>query len=328
MNFKGVIKYKIFRFKKIELTEDEFCDKLRTGKQKELIKKVNELGTNVSKLDINWDYISSHDKLKTSFINEFQEYINFDNYSANPNLTINKIRLFKDKLNWNILSRFYKFTVKELFEFNKYLNWQYIFFYQNLTANQVEKYFPQHMWWLFINDEIETETDKDYNKTKNLIIHKNIRDIPEEFCDAFKTKLKEYQENKKQLKQTLKTELCELINDFNKNGEVNELRKITITVNGFNNEVEEVKEEDKTFSDGTTQYELETTEKEIQVEEEKETTEKEIQVEEEEETENPFEKDDNEMEEEEETENPFEMEEGDEKVSKMDVLEAYDEPSP
>jgi hypothetical protein len=231
MNYKGYIKYKIFRFKKNEITSDEFCDKLRTRKQKKLIKKVKELNTQISQLDINWDYISSHDKLKTSFIKQFQEYINFDNYSLNPNLTIHKIRLFKDKLNWDILSKSYKFTIKELHEFNDYLNWQYIFFYQNLTTKQIQKYFSNHMWWLFFNDNNETTIDHDYNKIKNLIIHKNIREIPYEFCDTFRFKLNEYNQNKKQLRQTLKTELYELINDFNISGTVNKLKEINITIN-------------------------------------------------------------------------------------------------
>jgi len=307
MNFKGFLKYKVCFFHKEELTEDEFCDKLRTGKQKKLINKVNELGTDISQLNINWDYISSHDKLRTKFIRKFEKYINFDNYSGNPNLSIKKIRLFKDKLNWDILSKSYRFTIDELLEFSKYLNWQYIFFYQNLTVNQIERYFLPQMWWLFSNDKVETENDDIYNKTKNVIIHKNIREIPEDFCEAFKIKLQEYQENKKQLRQILKCELSELINTFNNKGEVNELRKISITINGLEDTKEEEIEENKQLVDGTTQYEQE----EINM--------KEIQTQTEEQ--NPF--GTYNEEDEDDTLNPFEIEEEQEVIN---VLELYDEP--
>jgi len=230
MNKYGFIKYKILRFKKPIITEGEFCEKIRTGKQKQLIKKIKQTGTNIYNLNINWDYISKQDNLRTCFIEYFQDFIDFDNLSENKYLTINKIRKFRHKLNWNILSRCYKFEIDELKEFSNLLNWQFIFFYQNLTNDVVKKHFTGYMWWLFSNDKIQNDIDIEYKNVNNMIIHKNIRNIPKNFTKTFNKKLNEYVRNREQLKQTLKEELIQLIDNFNSSGEIKRLKSIQINI--------------------------------------------------------------------------------------------------
>jgi len=254
MNKLGFIKYKILRIKKPIITEGEFCEKIRTGKQKQLIKKIKQTGTNIHNLNINWDYISKQDNLRTCFIEYFQDFIDFNKLSENKYLTINKIRKFRHKLNWNILSRCYKFQIDELKEFSNLLNWQYIFFYQNLTNDVVKKHFTGYMWWLFSNDKIQNDIDFEYKKVNNMIIHKNIRNIPKNFTKTFNRKLNEYVRNREQLKQTLKEELIQLIDGFNSSGEIKRLKSIQINICNKN---KIIKEEDI----------FETLEKGIQVEE-------------------------------------------------------------
>ena len=230
MNKTGFIKYKIFRMKKPIITEGEFCEKIRTGKQKELVKKIKQTGIDVCNLDINWEYISEQDKLRTCFIEFFKDFIDFDRLSKNKHLTINKIRKFKNRLNWNIMSRCYKFKINELKEFSNLLNWQYIFFHQNLTNNNIKKNFTGQMWWLFSNDAIENTIDEEYKRVNDMVIHKNIRNIPDNFSTVFKRKLEEYIRNREHLKQTLKIELIDLLDNFNSSGEIKKLMSIQINI--------------------------------------------------------------------------------------------------
>ena len=229
MNIKGVIKYKILRMNKPYITENLFCNLMRTKQQKKLLRIIRQTGTDVNNLTINWDYISKNDKLSTSFIKFFKEYINFDNLSKNKNLKIKHINKFKDNLNWDILSVNYKFKIDELKQFKEYVNWQYIFFYQNYTKQDIKDNFSDKMWWLFPN-ETDTIVDENYLKIMEKIIHNNIREIPLRLADNFNTKLEEYEENKKRLKSSLKEELHNLFNDYDAVERINTLQNINVTI--------------------------------------------------------------------------------------------------
>ena len=49
--------------------------------------------------DVNWYYISAHQKLSENFIREFQNKVNWDNISYNQKLSENFKKEFKYKLN-------------------------------------------------------------------------------------------------------------------------------------------------------------------------------------------------------------------------------------
>ncbi|SVA17398.1 uncharacterized protein METZ01_LOCUS70252, partial [marine metagenome] len=63
MSFKGFIKHKVLNKKKRIITEDYFCNKLRNDQQDKLISKIKYLNIDVSKLKLNWNYISLNDNL-------------------------------------------------------------------------------------------------------------------------------------------------------------------------------------------------------------------------------------------------------------------------
>ncbi len=229
MNATGFIKYKIFRISKPLITENVFCNLLRTRRQKLLIKKIKQTGVDISSLNLNWDYISLHDKLKINFIDYFKAYINFDKLSQNKNLKIKHIRKFKDYLNWDILSQTYKFELKDLKAFHSYVNWQYIFFYQNYTKKDISTHFRNRMWWLFPNDK-QTSIQEDYTSVMEKIIHNNMRDIPLELADIFDDKLKEYISNKRKLKNVLKQEIFEIFNTYDMDNNIPEIKQINIEI--------------------------------------------------------------------------------------------------
>ena len=300
MNNFGYVKYKVFRMKQPVINENIFSEKIRSGKQKKLIKKIVQSGIDVTKLKINWNFISENDNLEIKFIQYFKKYINFDLLSINSYLTINHIRNFKDDLNWSSLSKNYKFTLEQLIEFKDFVNWEYIFFYQNLTKTNITDKFKENMWWLFLKNKNEEVITEKYNDVNELIINKNIRTIPKKFVKKYTHKLNEYQINQEKLKRTLKNELIELIEEFEDSGEVKELLKINID-NGL-------KQIDTCDIEIQTEIEeVETREIEIQTEKNSiETCEIEIQTGEIEEINNPFEA--SEYVEEDDEDSPFENE--------------------
>ncbi len=175
------LKYNILKMKKPNIDENFFCEYVRTDQQEKLIKLIKQFNVKVSKLKINWDYMSLYDKLDVEFCLTFKKYINFANLSRNKYLTINHIKEFKDYLDWTNLSKNYKFTVPQLKDFEEYISWQSIFFYQNLPIKTLKEYFASRMWWLFLNDHQETFIDRDYEHTNDLIINKSIQEVPIDF---------------------------------------------------------------------------------------------------------------------------------------------------
>ena len=139
-------KYNVLKMKKPLIDENFFCEYVRTNQQEKLVKLIKQFSVKVSKLKINWDYMSLYDKLDVEFCLTFKKYINFANLSRNKYLTIHHIKEFKDYLDWTNLSKNYKFTVPELKDFEEYISWQSIFFYQNLPINTLKEYFANKMW--------------------------------------------------------------------------------------------------------------------------------------------------------------------------------------
>jgi len=230
MNKTGFFKYKILRLNKPIIADNYFCEKIRTGKQNKLIKKLRQTGQDISSMKLNWDYISQRDNLEIRFIEEFKDYIKFDKLSENKYLTIKHIRVFKNNLNWNILSRFYKFKLQHLLEFQHKVNWEYIYFYQNLTSANIQKHFRYQMWWLFSDDEIKNDLDTDYKRVNDMIIHKNIRTVSTQFAKRYHKKLTEYQRNREELKETLKGELIDLIDEYQNDGTIKRMMSIQINL--------------------------------------------------------------------------------------------------
>ena len=159
MTLKTFIKYNVMKKKKRIVTEDYFCNKLRNNEQYKLISKIKELKVDVSKLNLNWNFISLNDNLTIPFISYFKDYINFHDLSLNKNLTSKHLNKFKKVLEWDILSEHYNFTLDDLHIYKNYINWKFIFFYKNTPSEIIREDFYKKMWWLFLNDQIYNQND-------------------------------------------------------------------------------------------------------------------------------------------------------------------------
>lgn len=222
------LKYNILKMKKPNIDENFFCEYVRTDQQEKLIKLIKQFNIKVSKLKINWDYMSLYDKLDVEFCLTFKKYINFANLSRNKYLTINHIKEFKEYLDWTNLSKNYKFTVPELKDFEEYISWQSIFFYQNLPIKTLKEYFANKMWWLFLNDHKETYIDRDYEHTNDLIINKSIQEVPIDFIKQYNNKLEEYKSNQRILKLNFKRELIDYVETYDKEKSIKKLLPVKI----------------------------------------------------------------------------------------------------
>ena len=226
MSFKGFIKHKVLNKKKRIITEDYFCNKLRNNEQDKLISKIKYLNIDVSKLKLNWNYISLNDNLTIKFISYFKDYINFHDLSLNKNLTTKHLDKFKDDLEWDILSEYYNFTLDDLHIYKNYINWRYIFFYKNTPSEIIKEDFYKKMWWLFLDDQIYNQNDIEYGKYNDMIINKNMHTIPKPLIDRFEYTLLEYKRNKIIMKDVLKIQLNKLYKEFIDNKTVLDLKKI------------------------------------------------------------------------------------------------------
>ena len=250
------LKYNILKMKKQNIDENFFCEYVRTDQQEKLIKLIKQFNVKVSKLKINWDYMSLYDKLDVEFCLTFKKYINFANLSRNKYLTINHIKEFKDYLDWTNLSKNYKFTVPQLKDFEEYISWQSIFFYQNLPIKTLKEYFASKMWWLFLNDHQETFIDRDYEHTNDLIINKSIQEVPIDFIKQYNSKLEEYTNNQKILKLNFKRELIDYVSVYDKEKQIKKLLPVKIAGSDKNGEevdlhklIEKAIEENKKVED-------------------------------------------------------------------------------
>ena len=99
-----------------ELTIDEVFDYIRENKNK-----------------VDWNVISSWQKLSEDFIREFQYRVNWDCISACQQLSEDFIREFKDRVYWYRISSCQKLSEDFIREFEDRVDWLYICKYQNLT---------------------------------------------------------------------------------------------------------------------------------------------------------------------------------------------------
>jgi len=226
MTLKTFIKYNVMKKKKRIVTEDYFCNKLRNNEQYKLISKIKELKVDVSKLNLNWNFISLNDNLTIPFISYFKDYINFHDLSLNKNLTSKHLNKFKKVLEWDILSEHYNFTLDDLHIYKNYINWKFIFFYKNIPSEIIKEDFYKKMWWLFLDDQIYNKDDLEYIKYNNMIMNKNMNTIPKQLIDRFEYTLLEYKRNKIVLKNVLKIQLNELYKEFINNQKIVDLKRI------------------------------------------------------------------------------------------------------
>lgn len=256
------LKYNVFKMKKPNIDENFFCEYVRTDQQEKLVKLIKQFNVKVSKLKINWDYMSLYDKLDVEFCLTFKKYINFANLSRNKYLTIYHIREFKEYLDWTNLSKNYKFTVPQLKNFEEYISWQSIFFYQNLPINTLKEFFANKMWWLFLKEHKETFIDRDYEHTNDLIINKSIQEVPIEFITQYNSKLEEYKSNQRILKLNFKRELIDYVETYDKEKSIKKLLPVKIAGSDKNgNEVDLHKLIEKAIEDNKKNEEKKSKEK-------------------------------------------------------------------
>lgn len=208
------------------IDEDLFCNYIRSNKQKKLIKIIKKKKIDVSKLDLNWGYISQNDNLTIEFISFFKNYISFSKLSNNKNLTTAHISKFVHSLDWIALSKTYDFTLNELQTFQDFIRWEYVFFYNNNPSNDMKIFFKQKMWWLFLDDNLSIDISKNYHLFNNKILNKNTKEFPIELIETFNLKLDEYKNNLNILKLILKKQLNKLYNDYEKNNNIKQLKDI------------------------------------------------------------------------------------------------------
>jgi len=109
--------------------------------------------------DINWNYISSDQKLSEEFIREFKDKVYWYSISRYQKLSEEFIREFKDKVNWYSISRYQKLSEEFIKEFNL-----------NISENN----------WLYVDKETKLKTIKDcglYEKVDDeyIIAYKSTR---------------------------------------------------------------------------------------------------------------------------------------------------------
>lgn len=220
----------MFFFKKNKIIdEDLFCNYIRSNKQNKLIKLIKKKKVDVNKLDLNWDYISEKDNLSINFIEYFKKFISFDKLSSNKYLTTNHIYRFAHSLDWVTLSKTYNFSLHELVVFDKYIRWDYIFFYNNNSSNEYKIFFKEKMWWLFLEDNLSIDINKQYHILNNKILNKNSKEYPEELIETFNIKLEEYKNNLNLLKLILKKQLFKLYDNYEKDEEIIKLKTINVS---------------------------------------------------------------------------------------------------
>lgn len=219
----------MFFFKKKIIDEDLFCNYIRSNKQNKLIKLIKKKKVDINKLDLNWNYISEKDNLSINFIEYFKNFISFNKLSYNKYLTTNHIYRFAHSLDWIILSKTYNFSLHELVVFDKYIRWDYIFFYNNNSSNEYKIFFKEKMWWLFLEDNLSIDVNKQYHILNNKILNKNSKEYPEELIETFNIKLEEYKNNLNLLKLILKKQLFKLYDNYEKNEEIIKLKTINVS---------------------------------------------------------------------------------------------------
>ena len=90
------------------MTEDEIREEIKKG------------------LNIDWNHISSYQKLSEKFIREFSDKVDWYYISFHQKLSEEFIREFSDKVYWVYISSSQKLSEKFIREFADRVNWNFI----------------------------------------------------------------------------------------------------------------------------------------------------------------------------------------------------------
>ena len=107
-----------------------------------------ELGTDLISInDIDWHYISKHQKLSENFIREFQDKVYWTYISCHQKLSEKFIIEFQDKINWTRISISQKLSDGFIREFQDYVNWFWISTSQKLSEEFIREFQHKIDWY-------------------------------------------------------------------------------------------------------------------------------------------------------------------------------------
>ena len=129
-----------------ELTLDEVFDYIRENKNK-----------------VDWNVISSWQKLSEDFIREFQYRVNWDCISANQQLSEDFIREFENLVDWFYISECQKLSEEFIREFRDRVDWSCISYYQKLSEEFMRE-FEDKIDWSVVSDVYQTLSEKFYER--------------------------------------------------------------------------------------------------------------------------------------------------------------------
>jgi len=113
---------------------------------------------------VNWNYISSNQKLSENFIREFQNRVNWEYISIYQKLSEDFIREFKNQINWSYISKYQNLPEDFIREFENRVNWEYISKYQKLSEDFIYEFQDKINWYYIINyQKLSPEFCKEFN---------------------------------------------------------------------------------------------------------------------------------------------------------------------
>ena len=99
---------------------------------------------------VNWNFISTYQKLSEDFIREFQDKVNWKNISVYQKLSENFIRKFQDKVDWDKISRLQTLSEKFIRKFQYKVRWSGISKHQRLSEDFICE-FQDKVFWSYIS---------------------------------------------------------------------------------------------------------------------------------------------------------------------------------
>ena len=150
-----------------------------------------QLGTSYESLDnIDWDYISSCQKLSESFIREFKYKVVWYYVSSCQKLSEDFIREFSDMVDWYRISLLQKLSENFIREFKDRVYWRNISKYQKLSVDFIRE-FKDRVDWRYISESQKLSEDfirefKDRVDWSGISIYQK---LSEDFIREFKDKV-------------------------------------------------------------------------------------------------------------------------------------------
>jgi len=96
---------------------------------------------------VNWTYISADQNLSEEFIREFADKVNWYNVSIYQLLSEEFIREFSDKVYWYNISYYQKLSEEFIREFANKIRWSNISFYQKLSEEFIREFADKVDWY-------------------------------------------------------------------------------------------------------------------------------------------------------------------------------------